>query len=164
MADKSNEEEAKFINLGGRLAFLHSRRDMLGISYGELFLIIGATAALVGEGFPPFGFGFPLIFEGIDSFCLGIICRPQGSSYNCKSSRKVGWSGNWLCPVGSRPIRQCHATVSSSPGFWFRSNLYIYIIIRTRDPMNPHRQNSCVYFVSQIEKIVLNNENLGELL
>ena len=41
---------------------------MLGISYGEFFLLIGATAALVGKGFTPFYFGFSLIFEDVDSF------------------------------------------------------------------------------------------------
>ncbi|CDP10824.1 unnamed protein product [Coffea canephora] len=49
---------------------------MLGISYGELFLIIGATAALI------------------------VVIRVQGFANNCANHREISWKGNWICPSG----------------------------------------------------------------
>lgn len=104
---------------------------MLGISYGELFLLIGATAALVGtilslslsNQFPiPF---LPLLFELLrlisrwkDQLLLFFFgfARAKGSSDYRQNSWENSGSSNRICSIGSRTVWKRYATVTSSSG------------------------------------------------
>lgn len=105
---------------------------MLGFSYGEIFLSLGATAALIG---------WVMLFLHLIIIWNYIICswnvnyilgkwicnRAKGFTNHMQNSRKASWSSYWMCTIGSWSVWHCYAAISSSPGIPFlQPTLYIY--------------------------------------
>lgn len=107
---------------------------MLGISYGELFLILGATAALIGARLL-YSLWFVLFCDrnGDLRFLMVVlllltVLRAEGSSDYSQDRRQVGRSCHRICPASSWPVRQRYAADASSSGSY--SLLRIDFVLR----------------------------------